>query len=86
MLTFRIPDDQNGDSSVQKNKNKNNKKLGNVKAHIYTEKKKKKSVFATAHLGYLVFMVVVGIVSLTPPCGREGPYGSERQFLLLPTS
>lgn len=41
MLTFRIPDDQNGDSSVQKNKNKNNKKLGNVKAHIYTEKKKK---------------------------------------------
>lgn len=54
--------------------------------HIFILKKKKKSVFATAHLGYLVFMVVVGIVSLTPPYGREGPYGSERQFLLLPTS
>lgn len=53
--------------------------------HIFILKKKK-SVFATAHLGYLVFMVVVGIVSLTPPYGREGPYGSERQFLLLPTS
>lgn len=56
--------------------------LGNVKANTLLKEQcgcNRPSVLPVPH-------GCVGIVSLTPPSEREGPYGSERHFLLLPVS
>lgn len=56
--------------------------FGNVKANTFTEK----TVWLQYHSGLSGPPGCVGIVSLAPPSEREGPYGSERHFILLPAT